>query len=375
MDIKRWRQFDLVMLLAALALVAYGVAVIHSATCSPDCSRLVPPSSWAMRQLAYTAVGVVLLTGLTLIDYRIYRVLAYPAFLFSIVCLVAVLLIGRGQEEYGARRWIPLPLFDFQPSEITKVTMILALARWLGIESGERPSLARVAGSIGILLMPLTLIYLQPDLGTALAYVVIWFGMLVAAGTRALYLGTLVGLGVLLSPLSWFVLRDYMRQRIMTFFSIMADPESDIFGEGYNILQARISIGSGGMFGRGFGQGTQNQFDFLRVKHSDFIFSVLAEELGFLGAVALFGLLILLLFRIVRAAERARDPFGRLVAFGIGCMLLFQAFVNLGANLTVLPVTGIPLPLVSFGGSALLTNFIALGLVQSILVRRLKYRY
>jgi rod shape determining protein RodA len=204
---------------------------------------------------------------------------------------------------------------------------------------------------------------------------VIWFAMLVAAGARPLYLGGLALCGLLSAPLGWLLLRDYMRQRIMTFFAVTMDPESDIFGEGYNILQARISIGSGGMFGWGLGRGTQNQFDFLRIKHSDFIFSVLAEEMGFIGGVALFGLFILLLFRIARAAERARDSFGRLVAFGIGAMLLFQVVANLGANLTLLPVTGMPLPLVSFGGSALLTNFIALGLIQSILVRRLKYRF
>jgi rod shape determining protein RodA len=199
--------------------------------------------------------------------------------------------------------------------------------------------------------------------------------MLVAAGTRPLYLGSLLAGGLLLLPVVWLMLREYMRQRILTFFAVMADPESDIFGEGYNILQARISIGSGGLTGRGFFQGTQNQFEYLRIKHSDFIFSVLAEELGFIGGIALFALFVLLLFRVVRAAERARDPFGRLVAFGVGCMLFFQAVANLGANLTLLPVTGIPLPLVSFGGSSLLTNLVALGLIQSILIRRLKYRY
>jgi rod shape determining protein RodA len=224
-------------------------------------------------------------------------------------------------------------------------------------------------------LAPVVLIFLEPDLGTAIAYVVIWFGMLAAAGARPIYLGAFALGGLLAAPFGWFMLRDYMRQRILTFFAIVADPESDIFGEGYNILQARISIGSGGLTGRGFYQGTQNQLEFLRIKHSDFIFSVLAEELGFIGSMVLFSLFILLLFRIVRAAERARDPFGRLVAFGVGCMLFFQAVVNLGANLTVLPVTGIPLPLVSYGGSALLTNFVALGLIQSILVRRLKYRF
>ena len=375
MNQKRWRQFDFVLLLAVLLLVGYGVAMIHSATCSPSCARLVPPSSWAMRQVVYAVAGLGLMLAVALVDYRVYRAIAYPALAFSLVCLVVVLAVGRGQEEYGARRWIPLPFFDFQPSEITKIAVILALARWLGNDPEKAPGLRRVVSSLAIVAAPFGLIFLQPDLGTGIAYIVIWFGMLVAARVRPLYLGGIALTGLLAAPLGWFVLRDYMRQRILTFIAITMDPESDIFGEGYNILQARISIGSGGMLGRGFAQGTQNQFEYLRVKHSDFIFSVLAEEMGFVGAMVLFGLLIVLLFRLVRAAERAPDPFGRLLAFGVACMLTFQSVVNLGANLTLLPVTGIPLPLVSFGGSALLTNFVAIGLVQSILIRRLKYRY
>jgi rod shape determining protein RodA len=375
LELKRWRQFDVVLLLAALALLAYGIAIVHTATCSPTCSQLLPPTSWAARQLVYALIGLVLFAVVTLTDYRLFRAMAYPSFVFTLAGLVLVLVLGRGHEEYGARRWISLGFIDFQPSEITKVTMTLALARWLGLDTAEPPSLRRVLGSLAFVLVPVGLIFLEPDLGTAIAYLVIWFGMLVAAGTRPIYRGTLLAGGLLLSPIAWFMLREYMRQRIMTFFAVMVDPESDIFGEGYNILQARISIGSGGLTGRGLFQGTQNQFDYLRIKHSDFIFSVLAEELGFVGSIALFGVIVLLLFRIVRAAERARDPFGRLVAFGVGCMLFFQAVVNLGSNLTLLPVTGLPLPLVSFGGSSLLTNLIALGLVQSILVRRLKYRY
>jgi rod shape determining protein RodA len=375
LDLKRWRQFDVVLLLAALALLVYGIAVVHTATCSPSCSQLFPPSSWAARQLVYVLLGLALFGCVTLIDYRLFRAIAYPSFVLTLGCLVLVLLLGRGHEEYGARRWISLGFIDFQPSEIAKVAMILALARWLGVDSDSPPTLRRVVASLGFVAAPVGLIFLEPDLGTAIAYLVIWFGMLVAAGTRPLYLGSLLAGGLLLLPVVWFMLREYMRQRILTFFAVMADPESDIFGEGYNILQARISIGSGGLTGRGFFQGTQNQFEYLRIKHSDFIFSVLAEELGFIGGMALFGLFVLLLFRIVRAAERARDPFGRLVAFGVGCMLFFQAVANLSANLTLLPVTGIPLPLVSFGGSSLLTNLVALGLIQSILIRRLKYRY
>jgi rod shape determining protein RodA len=171
------------------------------------------------------------------------------------------------------------------------------------------------------------------------------------------------------------LMRDYQRARIETFFATVINPENDPFGEGYNILQARISIGSGGMFGQGWLQGTQTQLDYLRVKQSDFIFSVLAEEMGFIGAMVLFSLFIILLFRVMRVVDKAPDGFARVVAFGIGWVVLFQAFVNLGANLTVLPVTGVPLPLVSFGGSSMLTFFTAFGILQSILIRSQKRRF
>jgi rod shape determining protein RodA len=166
-----------------------------------------------------------------------------------------------------------------------------------------------------------------------------------------------------------------MRARLTTFVGTLLDLEHAAFDEGYNVLQARISIGSGGLFGRGYLEGTQTQLDYLRIKQSDFIFSALAEELGFIGAVVLFALFVLLLFRITRAADRSRDDFGRFVALGIAGMLLFQAVANLGANLTLLPVTGIPLPFISYGRTSLLTNLAALGLVQSVLLYRLRYRY
>ena len=170
-------------------------------------------------------------------------------------------------------------------------------------------------------------------------------------------------------------MRDYMRERLVTFLGTLVDLEHAAFDEGYNILQARISIGSGGLFGRGYLEGTQSQLGFLRITQSDFIFSAAAEELGFIGATVLFCLFMVLLFRVTRAADLSRDDFGRLLAFGVGAMILFQAVANLGANLTLLPVTGIPLPFISYGRTSLLTNLAALGIVQSVLLYRLKYRY
>jgi rod shape determining protein RodA len=221
----------------------------------------------------------------------------------------------------------------------------------------------------------MALVFVEPDLGGSVAYLVIWWVLVLMAGIRWRH-ALLLGVGSLAAlPLAWLAMKDYMRDRLATFVGTLFDLEHAAFDEGYNVLQARISIGSGGLFGRGYLEGTQNQLDFLRIKHSDFIFSAFAEELGFVGAVVLFSLFILLLFRITRAADRSRDEFGRFVALGIAAMVLFEVMANLGANVTLLPVTGIPLPFISYGRTSLLTNLAALGIVQSILVYRLKYRY
>lgn len=375
MHLKRWRDLDFIMLAAAGMLVLYGIVLIHSATCQWPCERAFPPSSWAIRQALYGVLGVAVLALLTLFDYRGLRAIAYYLYGVGLLLLGLVLLVGQGQAEYGARRWIPLGGAAPQPSELVKVVLILVLARFLA-EHKEGPlSLRRVLGSAALVFPPLVLVYLQPDLGTSLSYLAIWLTMLLVARVRRLHIMLMLGLGLLSLPLGWLALRGYMRERLFTFFATLINPEADPFGEGYNILQARISIGSGGLLGRGLTEGTQTQLDYLRVKQSDFIFSVLAEELGLVGALLLITLFVILLFRILRVADRSADGFGRLVAFGIASMLFYQMFVNLGANLTLLPVTGMPLPLVSYGGSALVTNLATLGVLQSVLYRRLKYRY
>ncbi len=216
-----------------------------------------------------------------------------------------------------------------------------------------------------LILPPMALIFLQPDLGTTIIIGVVWFIMALMGGVHLFHVG-LLGLGALLaSPFVWFTMANYQQDRVLLFISPdQADP-------GYfNIQQALISIGSGGLLGKGFSIGTQNQLHFLRVRHTDFIFSVIGEELGMLGAFLLFALIIALIWRIIRASDLTADPFGRLICVGIAALFLFQSFVNLGVNLGMLPVTGTPLPFVSFGGSSLIASLIALGLVQSVLMRR-----
>jgi rod shape determining protein RodA len=374
---SRWQQFDLVIVACVTGLIMAGVAMIHSATCGSPCSGLLPPTSYAVRQGLSGLVGIALLVCISLIDYRFYRAYAYHLFGFAIALLVMVLIIGRGgaDDDYGSKRWIYLGLFDLQASEVAKLAVLIALARVLGEKSDGPLSFRRLMASLVMVMVPVGLVFLEPDLGTSLAFVMIWVTMVLLAGIQWRHALLLVVTAVAASPLVWLAMRDYMRERLTTFIGTLVDLEHAAFDQGYNILQARISIGSGGLFGRGYLEGIQSHWGFLRITQSDFIFSAAAEELGFIGATVLFCLFVMLLWRVTRAADMSRDDFGRLLTFGVAAMILFAAVANLGANLTLLPVTGIPLPFISYGRTSLLTNLAALGIVQSVLLYRLKYRY
>lgn len=369
-EVARWRQLDWLMLLLAAVLVIYGLLLIYSATYEPIPGEALNLSSFVVRQAVYAAMGFALCGALSLVSEDLLRLAAVAGYLGALAALVAVLVIGHGDDTYGARRWIDLGFLPFQPSEPAKLALILFLSLVLEHDRPQLP-LWRLGVSLLATLVPAALIFRQPDLGTSLVLLAIWGGMVVLAGVplRVLALIGLAGLAAL--PALWFGLLDYQRSRLLIYLR----PESDPFGEGYNILQARLSIGSGGFLGKGLLQGDQTQLHFLRVQHADFIFSVLAEELGFVGAIALFILLLLLILRVLRAADRARNEFGRLVAGGVASMLLFASVVNLGANLTILPVTGIPLPFISHGGSALITNLAALGVLQAVLSQPSRYRF
>jgi rod shape determining protein RodA len=373
----RWQQFDFAIVGCVLGLILAGVAMIHSATCGSPCTGLLPPSSYAVRQGISAVAGFVLLAAIALVDYRLYRVYAYHILGFALALLVLVLFIGRGgaDDDYGSRRWIYLGVFDLQASEVAKLAVLLTLARLLGDKGPGPLTFRRLFASLLVVLPAVALVFVEPDLGTSISFLVIWLTMVLVAGLRWRHALVLLVAGVAGMPLLWIGMKDYMRERLTTFVGTLFDLEHAAFDQGYNILQARISIGSGGLFGRGYLEGTQSQLGFLRITQSDFIFSAAAEELGFIGSAVLFCLFVLLLFRVTRAADLSRDEFGRLLAFGVGAMILFAAVANLGANLTLLPVTGVPLPFISYGRTSLLTNLAALGIVQSVLLYRLKYRY
>jgi len=313
--------------------------------------------------IAGGGAAVYFLDALTL---RFTDVLRNVAYVVILILLGITFVVG--QISGGAQRW--LGAGTVQPSELSKIVIVIVLAKFLADREDRMERLSTVLSSFGIVAVPMLLIYFQPDLGTALSLGAIWMAMIWVAGLRFRFL-LLLAVGVLAAlPLLWFNIEDYMRDRLMLFINPAGDPDSY-----FNVHQALVSIGSGGWTGKGLTHGTQSQLHFLRVRHTDFIFAVTAEELGFLGAAAMIGLLFFLLWRMLRVAEYSRDTFGRLIAGGVAGLIFFQAMINVGMNLGVMPVTGIPLPFVSYGGSSLLTLMLGVGLVESVAMRHKKLEF
>ena len=364
----RWRQIDVRLLAATVALVGLGIALVASATWHFSDNPGIVGNTWLAKHLAFVLIGFGVSFLCLTVDPRLIRAGAFGIYGFSLITLLAVLALGHGSADYGAQRWIEVGGIPLQPSEPAKLALIIVLARVLAGEGTEERKLILATA---LTVVPCVLIYLQPGLGTALTLIATWFGMLVLSGTSRRYILGLIGLGVVATPIALLGLRGYMLDRLRIFL----DPGADALGEGYNILQAQISIGSGGMWGKGLLEGSQTQLRYLRVSHSDFIFSVLGEELGFVGAMVFFALLLVLISRGLRGYELAGDRFTSLVCAGVVSMIAFQSVINLGANVGLTPVTGIPLPFVSYGGSALITQLAAVGLMQAAFVRRRLYRF
>lgn len=358
MDRRIWRQFDLVLVGLAALLTLYGVIMIYSANQNQEDLR----DLW-QTQLTRAGVGLVLLVLIAAIDYRYYASL-YKLLYVMMLGLLATLFIAA-ELTAGTLRWLDFRLFPVQPSEIAKIVVVVVTAKILADRDGQMDKLRNLLFSLMLVVPPIILIYLQPDLGTTIIVAVAWFMMALMGGVHWFHVGLLGLAGVIASPIVWLTMADYQRDRLLLFLDPQSDPDAY-----YNIQQALISIGSGGILGKGFSIGTQNQLHFLRVRHTDFIFSVIGEELGLLGSLLLFLLILALLWRIIRAADLTGDPFGRLICIGVAAVIFFQSFVNLGVNLGLLPVTGTPLPFVSYGGSSLIAFLISLGLVQSVLMRR-----
>ena len=363
MDRRVWRNYDFVLLGTTLLLLLYSVAMIYSASHAIDRVK-----DSAIRQAIFAAVGLALSIVVTAIDYRLLDAFGIPIYVVTVVLLLAVFVIG--QITFNAQRSFDLGIIDLQPSELSKPLLIVVLAAFFAKREQMYGQFATLLFSALLIAVPVVLIYKEPDLGTALVLVFVWAIMLFSSGINLLYFGALLGGGVATAPLVWFSMEDYMRRRVRIFLDPQSDPQS-----AYNIQQALYAIGSGGWFGKGYMNGTQSQLHFLLVQHSDFVFSVICEEMGMVGALFLFALLVVILLRTLRAAKLARDSFGRLLCTGIAAWIFFQSAVNIGMNLNLLPVTGLPLPFVSYGGSALVSTLAATGLIQSVILRHRKIEF
>lgn len=364
MRAKSLRYFDFALLAASLALVAYGAVLIYSGSLASYGGSAEALSHPVARQVGFAAVGLAAMIAMSRLDYRVLGYAAASLYVAALAALLFVLVVG--ESAYGSRRWVDVGGTLVQPSEIAKLVLIIALAKFLADRQEQMGSPRVFLMSLAIALVPAALVFVEPDLGSAVIFGAIWLGMVVVAGARARHVLTFVGAAIVSIPFVLLaVMSDYQRERVALFI----DPTEDSLGSGFNILQSEISIGSGGLLGQGLTHGTQTQLDYLRTQSTDYIFSVLGEELGFIGALLLFALFIILLFRGLRVASVARDSFGRLMATGIVIYILFQVFINIGVNVRLIPVTGIPLPFISQGGSSLLTLFVALGILQSIVLR------
>lgn len=358
----RFLHFDYWLLGATILLTLIGIAMIYSATACITGE----PLDWqspALRQILYALAGLAAMFALAFVDYRLYGALRW-IFWGGMIALLAI-VFGLGQITHGAQRWIDLRVFNLQPSELSKLIVILVVAKYMSDHEAHMSRWRNLAVSFSFVALPMALIYLQPDLGTTIVLGATWGVMALAGGMRWRDVLIIAAIFSVAAVPIFGNLRPYQQDRILTFI----DPTRDPLGSGYNITQARIAIGAGGFWGLGFCSGTQSQLRFLRIRQTDFIFSVIGEELGFIGSLFVLALIVFIILRLIRVARLARTTDGKLIAVGIAGVIFIQSWVNLAMNLGLVPVVGVPLPFVSSGGSSLITLLASLGVAQSVLLR------
>lgn len=360
-----WKRFDIPLFAAVLLLCIFGIALISSAIAGNPTLEGHPK-----RQAIFMAIGLVALFASAAFDYRIWQTISKPFYLFVFILLVFVFIMGAAR--FGAARWLETGLVTLQPAELAKIAIILSLSSFFATNIAKINNWGTIGRSILLTSGIVLWIMLQPNLSTSIVILVIWATMLWICGLEIKYILYAVLFFAVFIGLSFAFdfpyLADYQKSRITNFLS---PDENARYGDTYNVDQAKISIGSGGWFGNGFGQGSQVQLRFLKIRHNDFIFSVLAHEFGFVGTIIVLALLVFIIVRCFVIAKEAPDAYGSLVAYGFGILMAFQTMVNVGVNLNVLPVTGLTLPFISYGGSSLVSMLLGIGIVQSIRMRSL----
>ncbi len=371
-DRRILKSFDWFFLAAAVVLSMIGVMTIYSAT-RPLLEA--QQQTFYLKQLNWIILSLVVFFLAVSIDYKWLISLAYPFYISGVLLLIIVLAAGR--KGMGAQRWIDLGFLSFQPSEFFKIFVVLALARYLSrVEHGVRLGIKKLSKIVGVFfIFPAILILKQPDLGTMLLMLFIFTAMVLTYGIEKKIIIAAVVIAIIALPFAgkylWGGLKDYQKNRIIAFIDPQADPQ----GVGYHITQSKVSIGAGGFFGKGYTKGTQGPYRFLPEHHTDFIFSIFAEEWGFAGSLVLFMLYLFIIWRGFDTARNARDSDGCFLALGVTFMFSFYIFINIGMTLGMVPVVGVPLPLMSYGGTALLSNFLALSIIENVRIRRFASYY
>ncbi|MBQ7901462.1 MAG: rod shape-determining protein RodA [Clostridia bacterium] len=358
----KYTDMDFVLIALSLVCAVFGLVMISSAVNSMDGG-----SNYIIIQTVAMVLGIIMMLILTTIDYENLGNITKIIYIGCILLLVAVLVVGTGREDVGSKSWIRFGPIGIQPSEFVKIGFIITFSKHAASVKDEINRPKNIFLLCLHLLIILGLIMLQPDFGTAMVFTVIFIGIMFVSGISYKYILTAVGAIVAAVPLAWnFFLQDYQKNRILVFLN----PESDPLGSGYHVIQSKIAIGSGQIFGKGLYQGTQTQLGYLPVKHTDFIYAVVGEELGLIGCVIVAALLFAIVFRCIYNSKVAKNDFSSNICIGVACMFMAHIFENIGMCVGLMPVTGIPLPFFSYGGSSLITNFVAIGLVLSTYMRR-----
>ena len=356
------QYFDWGLLGLTVILGFLGLVTLYSAVSS---ATPTPQKTLYFKQLIWYGAGLTLMVISFLINYKLLDRWAHAIYVICILLLICVLLFGK--YVGGAKRWLVLGPVSMQPSELVKIAVIISLARYYSKLASTRGfTLRELLTPFILMIIPFILIVKQPDLGTAMLVVLIAGSMTVFVKIERRSLVYIIASCTIMGPLVWFFLKDYQKQRIITFIN----PDLDPLGTGYHLIQSKIAIGSGMIFGKGFLQGTQKALSFLPEQHTDFIFSVLAEEWGFVGSMVLLLIFLMLIIWGLNVAYRCRDPFGMILSIGITAMIFWQVFINIGMAMGLMPIVGVPLPFISYGGSSILSIMICIGLLMSISMRR-----
>ncbi|MCX7843580.1 MAG: rod shape-determining protein RodA [Clostridia bacterium] len=355
------KKIDYILFIAVLVLSAMGIVILDSAT-----KAMASGSRMMTIQIVSLGIGLVLSLIVSSIDYKDFKVLGVVLYIVSVALLVLVLIIGTGDKEWGSKSWIRLGSIGFQPSELAKISFIMVSSLFLEkISEGEKNK--NILKLIIYAVIPVLLVLKQPDTGTAIVFIFAFCAMIFVAGIPYKYIWITAATFLASLPLAWFfVLKDYQKSRIMVYLN----PELDKANRGYQVYQSKMVIGSGQLYGKGLYSGIQTQNGSVPVRESDFIFTVIGEELGFIGAAIIVALVFFILLRCMYVARNSRDKYGAFLVVGVTSMLAFHFIENIGMCIGLLPVTGIPLPFISYGGSSMITNYIAIGMILSVSMRR-----